>query len=199
MLRYLLVLVFSFFLVEALGQEFRFVKKENGISLYERTVLHHGKKTRELKTEFIVKASYQAVRTMIIRPSNAKKWSQHVTKYEVFDLHPNSWNIYIRYGLTWPLNDQDCVIAYEVVKEVGNYHELVFESTENARYPIFKNVSRIQEIYGRWMITEQEGYCSISYTVLSSKKTNFPQYITDPIIRNNVLKSFSKFKQLLGG
>lgn len=180
------------------AEDYRFIKQESGISIFERQVFRDKKKIRELKAEFSVKGSYHAVYAMITRESNARQWSQNTKKYSVFNLSPEVWNIYIKYGLIWPLNDQDCVLQYTVDRSEGNYHEITFTSTESSKYPVFKGISRIQQIYGKWHITEQNGRCEIIYTVSSGKKINLPTTLTDPIIRNNMIKTFSKFKKMLG-
>jgi len=177
--------------------KYKFIKEQSGIRLYYRYVdLSNGETTRELKTECYLKATKEVVLEHIKNHSKLKSWMQNVKDTKTLDLNTDYWIAYLRYGLPWPLSDQDCVLKF-IISKSNNEYSIQYDSQ-----PYFinqhKGVDRIKIMQGYWKITQlQNGICKVEYTVSTERNYNFPQWIADPFVHKNMIDSFSQLRTLV--
>jgi hypothetical protein len=183
---------------EALAQDsegFVLVKSEPPIELHERWVEFPNKKpavtSRELKTEFIVKAPIHKVINIIRDESHVKDWHAHIRDYKIYH-KPDStvWEEYACHDIPWPLNDQDSFLEYKLNEIVPGYeYQIVFKSRVDKKIPVYDNINRV-ELVGSWkFILIEPGVVKVIYRVQSAPTTNVPRMIVDPVIRNNLVAS----------
>ncbi|MGJ7029882.1 hypothetical protein [Niabella hirudinis] len=201
---YLLLLLFlaTGLLKASPSGEFKLVKASNGITLYERWVMHNGNEVRELKLSFeVAGASAADVVALLKDAGKGSRWNVKSSQYKITPTRDeNVWLNYIRYSLPWPMDDQDCSLRYSYTK--GNTFSrsgtIYFESTRHQVYPQFKNVTRLEGTAGKWVVDQLERNQSrITYQILTNKSVSVPRWVSDPIVYDNILTTMARFKSLL--
>ncbi|MCB0548249.1 MAG: hypothetical protein KDD19_11760, partial [Phaeodactylibacter sp.] len=99
---------------------FQVVKKKGSIHVFERWFEVEGeeRETRELKSEFTVSASIDEILPFIQDPGKVEKWMKAVGEVKAIEGKGTpQWVSYIRYDVPWPLNDQDCLMRYQLLRE----------------------------------------------------------------------------------
>lgn len=179
--------------------EFKLVKSEKDVILYERwTILQNGSPGREVKAEFVVKAGLENIFALIKDEERTKIWYKNLSDCKITDEGENKWMAYYQYAIPWPLSNQDCVLYHKVETLSRTNRKLVihFKSFDDQRFPVLPGIKRIEEIYGKWEVeAKSEDEFQIRYFITTSPSSSMPKWITDPIIRGNLISTMSNFRQ----
>jgi hypothetical protein len=203
-LRYLLLLLVLNF-GETLAQEsesFTLVKKDSSIYLYERWVSFPGKvpavRAREVKGEFLVRASMYKVLSIIKDESQVKYWQKHVSKFKIYPQRDTSnWLEYSYHDIPWPVSDQDHFLKYDLIEKIPARELFIkFESVINPKLaPVESGVSRM-ELRGSWTLEQiSPQQAKVTYRILSMP-SSIPRMFTDPVIRNNLMSTIKALTKL---
>lgn len=194
----ILIFVTSSFICQPDDKKYKFIKKEEGITLYFRwidTPTH--REVRELKAEFNIASSPENIISGIKNERTALLWMKGASQFQrIGKSTETSWYSYILYNIPWPLSNQDCIIL----------HTLHKEPTENIYYirmkgvpdyiPEKEGIIRIHHLQGTWKITKINANESrVVYTIYSAQAPKFPRWVTDPIIQENLLNTMLSFKK----
>lgn len=202
--------MFSLWLVlmtwQAQGQDsegFVLVKQRDSISIYERWINFPNAsppvKAREVKGEFFYNNSIYAGLKLIRDEKKIKSWQDHVSEFRVY-LQPDTtvWLEYSYHDIPWPVSDQDHFLEYRLsCRRPGRELFVTFESRSNATLaPLREDVTRMV-LSGSWTLEQiGPGQSKATYRILS-KPLNIPKFITDPIIRNNMMTTIEEFIVLM--
>lgn len=179
------------------GGNFTLVMNEKGISLYEKWVdIGNNRKARELKAVFTVTCTQAAALALLQDESKGTSWNANASSFAIKDNIGSGWVNYIEYDLPWPMDNQDCVLKHNKTAGTANL-EVSFASTEHTAFPQKKNTNRIPDIKGKWVFVTDAGNQKVEYYITTSPSATMPRSITDPVVRNNLVKSMSSFKTLL--
>lgn len=177
--------------------DFVLVKSSNGISLYERWYrLSSDVLAREIKATFQVKTLADDAASLIRDESRGILWNKNTRVYQILPRDDDEWIGYIEYDLPWPISNQDCVLQYRQLLYDGSLR-IEFEAAEHPAFPAMKKIQRIPSISGRWIFMERDGGLNVEYYVTTEPSAVLPAWITDPIIRNNLLETLDSFRELL--
>jgi len=204
LLRYLLLLLVLNF-GKTMAQEsesFTLVKKDSSIYLYERWVTFPGKvpavRAREVKGEFIVRASMYKVLSIIKDESKIKVWQKHVSKFKIYPQRDTSnWLEYSYHDIPWPVSDQDHFLQYDLIEKIPARELFIkFESVINPKLaPIESGVARM-ELRGSWTLEQiSPQKVKVTYRILSMP-SSIPRMFTDPVIRNNLMSTIKALTKL---
>lgn len=181
---------------------FELVRDEDNIHVYERWITFPGSDppviAREVKSEFFAKGEIRHALSLIRDQSKIGSWQKHVSEFEVY-LHTDSvWYEYSYHDIPWPVSDQDHFLEYTIEdppESDGTF--LTFRTVENNKLqPVRKNVSRMT-LSGSWYFQDtRDGRIKITYRILSMPG-HLPRFITDPVIRSNLLSTIRAFIELL--
>lgn len=175
---------------------FKQVYARENVVIHERPAINkQGLEVRELKVSFTVHSPQWAVVGMLRDAAKGLEWNLGASAYEVHESDGNSWVTYIKYNLPWPLNDHDAVLQHSLVDH-HDFVEVLLESVDD-RLPVNEGVDRMQQVQGKWTVRPiSHGLCEISYQV-SSKPTNMPRLLVDPIVHYQMVRSMSALRELL--
>jgi hypothetical protein len=97
------------------------------------------------------------------------------------------------------VSDQDHYLIYEVATRKHDFVFITFESRiDNTRAPVKKGVTRM-DLSGSWTFQQiNSRQCKATYRILS-RPLNIPKFLTDPIIRNNMMTTIQRFIALMEG
>ncbi len=182
--------------------DFKMIKQQNSISLYERWIKHNGNEVRELKAEFEIRStSIQSILSLLKNGSRGTEWNNNSKTYQVsLTKEEHVWITYICYGIPWPMDDQDCCLrySYEPAALTASSFAISFESTNYPAFPVKKDVTRITGTKGKWSIENTgNGNFKIAYQVATDKSSSIPRWISDPLVYNNLLKTIASFRSIL--
>lgn len=182
--------------------DFKLVKKDQVLSLYERWILNdEGEQVRELKAVFLVKTDINSVTRLLTDQKKGAEWNRNILSYRVLrGQDPASWTTYISYDIPWPFDNQDCLLQYQLEKRgtAGKPTEITFRSTVASGFPVAADLDRITGVRGKWLMTKEEnGMLRITYLITTNRNKQIPRWVSDPIIHNNVFYSMTAFKRLL--
>lgn len=195
----LLFLSWTILLTAPAASPFELVDEESGIELYERWhETKNGRAYRELKTVLRAKAGMESLIHTLREEQQAEKWMRRVDKVRSFPgRHQRHWYAYVHYGLPWPARDHDCTISYQQTAGEAGVTTIRFESVALKNYPVKDGIERITGLSGRWEFREQaNGYTEVRYYIQTTKAASLPRFITDPIVRSNMMKTMEGYREV---
>lgn len=176
---------------------FVLVREANGVSLYERWYpMTPGLLAREIKATFRIRATPDLAVALIKDASRGKQWNKNTCTYKVVDLSAASWTSYIQYDLPWPLSNQDCVLQYEQILAPDTV-SILFQGTSHPLFPEKARIQRIRELRGKWVFVRRDNEYQVDYFITTTPSKTLPGWVTDPIIRNNLVETLTSFRSLL--
>lgn len=177
--------------------DFTLVKATRGITLYERWYrITATESARELKATFTVRTSPAAAVALLKNGQKGELWNKNANVYEVVDVTEHSWVCYIEYDLPWPVKNQDCVLEYHILGD-GDNLRISFRNVEHPAFPVKRRVDRIPEIRGRWIFKQSDDELQVEYYISTRSSKTLPTWLTDPIIRNNLIETINAFRSRL--
>lgn len=176
--------------------DYKIVKQDKVVTLYERWIQNgSGEKVRELKANFDVRSSTAKLVALLQNQYLGIKWTPHAKEYKVSATKKsNQWINYVKYSMPWPFDDQDCCLLFSV----DNANQVSFSSVFSDNFPLKKNITRINNANGKWVMQDKgNGLLNITYTISTAKSKKVPAWISDPIVRNNMVETMKAFKKTL--
>ncbi|WMJ72975.1 SRPBCC family protein [Cytophagaceae bacterium ABcell3] len=173
------------------------VKSSNGIAMYERWIhIPGGQEAREVLLQFSVNATSEDVFQLIRDVEKTPSWNRSIKTCRELDVFPREWSVYIRYGIPWPFNDQDCILKHQLVSKTSKGFLIEYSSSKHPEMPKYKGVERMEQVLGKWEVSEKGSKTFITYTV-ATKPSGVPQWVTDPFVRDAFISSMKKMVRLL--
>jgi hypothetical protein len=178
--------------------EFVLVKEEENIFIYERWISFPKSNppvpAREVKGEFVFRNTIPAAIRVLQNEETISKWQSHVSEFKVYLTADSlTWKEYSYHDIPWPVSDQDHVLLYRIEKYTPEEVFITFESVKDDKLaPVRKGVTRM-ELSGSWTFARLPGgKVKATYRILSMP-LNIPKFLTDPIIRNNMMTTIQEF------
>jgi hypothetical protein len=176
--------------------EYVLVKKSRGIELYERwDSIGADEFARELKATMTVKTQTPFVASLIKDQKRGMLWNRNCLAYKM-QKEDQHWICYIQYDMPWPVNNQDCVLKY-TQQDFADSTMISFHSVAHPAFPPDKNVSRIHDVRGKWLLRQTVSGVQVEYHITTTPSKSIPRWVTDPIIRNNLINTLSDFRRIL--
>ena len=180
---------------------FELVRNEDSILVYERWVTFPGSDppvtAREVKSEFFIRGKMYEALSLLQDESRIAIWQKHVTEFDVYPHADSLWYEYSYHDIPWPVSDQDHFLEYRIrdVEDEGMF--ITFRTVANDRIaPVRKGVSRMT-LAGSWYFEKVGGgKIKATYRILSMPG-NLPRFLTDPVIRNNLMSTVRAYINLL--
>ena len=182
---------------------FVLVKKDGAISVFERWIVFPKSdppfEAREVKGEFFYNNNMFAGLNLLQDESKIQIWQKHVSEFKVYPQpDTTTWLEYSYHDIPWPVSDQDHFLEYKINKIVpGKSVFLTFESRDMPSIaPVRKGVTRMQ-LSGSWTLEQIGPYRTKATYRILSKPIGIPKWLTDPIIRNNIMTTIEEYVALL--
>ena len=181
---------------------FELVRDEDNILVYERWVTFPESDppitAREVKSEFYARSEPRHALSLIRDQGKINGWQKHVSEFYVYPHSDSLWYEYSYHDIPWPVSDQDHFLEYKIEDPLQSDGIFVtFRTIENNKLqPVRKNVSRMT-LSGSWYFQKsKDGRVKVTYRILSMPGP-LPRFITDPVIRNNLMSTIRSFIELL--
>ncbi|MEO5600976.1 MAG: START domain-containing protein [Cyclobacteriaceae bacterium] len=172
------------------------VKKFQGIELFEKwDAIDSNISAREIKVVFSINTEIRSAALLLQNEIRGTKWNKNASVYKIIKAD-NHWIGYIQYDLPWPLHNQDCVLQYIELPSPDSL-TIAFKSVDHPLFPEQKNVDRINGTSGKWILTKKPKGIQVEYFITTTPSKILPAWMTDPIIRNNLLSPMKEFREIL--
>ncbi|MFH1296571.1 MAG: hypothetical protein ABIJ04_04775 [Bacteroidota bacterium] len=175
---------------------FVLVKDVSGIQIFTRWIpVTESRSARQIKSELVMKGTIATVLSVLRNDRSFTKWMNGTKDYyRVKTIDSSQWYSYVQFSIPWPLNNQDCIIKYEVSEDPPGGKTMIRLTGTPSYIRHFEGVTRIPHMEGSWIITNLgHNKVKVEYSMFSNQKPSFPRWITDPIIQNNLLKTMAAF------
>ena len=177
---------------------YQLVKKAKGIELYEKWYeIASNKLVREVKVAYSINSSIQAAAALIENEMKATQWNKGSNQYRIIPKDDTSWFSYIQYDLPWPVDNQDCVLYYNVSLATPNQIIIDFKSVEHEIFPASANITRILDVRGKWIFNATPNGTRVDYSITTMPSPTLPRWVTDPIVRSNLIDTMDEFRKIL--
>jgi hypothetical protein len=182
-----------------INTRFKLVRSDDKVFIYSRWIMvNKTKSARQLKARFIVDCPVENVIAVLKDETSYTTWMKAAkTCYRIKTVNASQWYSYVQFSIPWPLNDQDCILKYEVRKceESGAVITLVSEPDLLRSY---KGIERISHMEGAWFITQVgPGKTCVEYFICSMQEPKYPGWITAPLIDKNLLNTMKAFRDII--
>ena len=181
---------------------FEIVRDEDNILVFERWVTfpksNPAVTAREVKSEFFVRGSITEALALLRDESRIGIWQKHVSEFKIFPDTDSVWHEYSYHDIPWPVSDQDHFLEYRIqdpVEDDGVF--ITCETVQNSKLaPVRKGVSRMT-LSGSWYFQDiPGGKVKITYRILSMPG-NMPRFVTDPVIRSNLMSTVKAYIKIV--
>ena len=180
--------------------KFTLVRSDNNISIYTRWIpVTESRSTRQLKAEFVIDCPPENIISVLRDEKSYTKWMKATnTYYRLKTVNENQWYSYVQFSIPWPLNNQDCILRYEVQDSTEPMKTEIRLVGEPDFLQHYDGVERISHMEGSWVITQIGSRKShVQYLVYSNQAPKFPTWITDPLIQKNLLKTMNALRDIV--
>lgn len=176
------------------------VRSDDNINIYTKWIpVNSVRKTRLVKVEFVTETPAENVISLLCDENYYTKWMQSVkTYYRLKTIDENNWYAYVQFSISWPLNNQDCILKYELYRLPDQSCTMISLKNATGLLKTYRGVERISHMEGCWIIKDSgNNKTKVEYYVCSNQAPKFPTWITDPIIQRNLLKTMQAFKEIV--
>jgi hypothetical protein len=180
--------------------EFIVVKDISGIRISTRWIpLTSTRSARQVKCELVVDGPVPEVISVLYDDISMVTWMKGTKEYyRLKTTDAGHWYSYVQFHIPWPLNNQDCIIKYDVSKGATNRITVVRMTGEPNFLKHFEGVNRIPHMEGSWIFTDLgNNRVRVEYLMFSNQVSKFPRWIVDPIIHENLLETMDAFRSIL--
>lgn len=177
----------------------RTVKNEKGITIaYRALKLKPSVKTRELKAHFTIHGNKDSAFAYLYYPEKYKEWNKGSKSYTILEGDSLQWVSHIVYDIPFPFSQQDLVTQNT---KVDSNHQITINTISKPNYiPSLEDVDRIKYYIAEWVLNQKENNTvDVTFSAITMSKSYIPRFIKDPIVQNNLIKSFSILKERLKG
>lgn len=175
--------------------ELRTEKKD--IKVYTRTF--PDSKFKAIKVELILQTTLSRLVTFLLDVKTATDWV-YATKSAVLlkQMSPSEIIYYSEVRLPWPLSNRD-FIAHLITTQDPHTRIVTIEGpTINDYMPAKKDVVRVKQSDGRWVLTPvDKGHIRVEYTLRTDPGGDIPAWLFNLFVTKGPLESFDNLKTQL--
>jgi hypothetical protein len=182
------------------AEEFKMVKRDENITLYERWMTNtKGEPLREIKAIVEVRSDFDAILRLLTDNSEGKTWNTSASDYKVVGRAADgNWLTYTKYDIPWPFEDQDCLLLFKITQRNDNTAEIAFQEHKDPRFPVNEGVTRISGTKGKWVLENlKNGNVRITYYISTDRSKKIPKWCSDIAVHSNMFKTLTTFKNTL--
>ena len=182
------------------SSKFELARSSKSISIFTRWIpATESRQTRQLKAEFYLDCSVKEVVAVLQDESTYTSWMKAAKSYyRLKTVNEYQWYSYVQFSIPWPLNNQDCVLKYHLLKNTENGQVKISLKSEPSFMETNKGVERISHMEAMWIITQVgPSKTHVEYLVYSKQEPKFPTWITDPLIQKNLLKTMDALRSVV--
>ena len=175
------------------------VKQDEGVVIkYRWLKINKSIKTREMLAQFSVVTPKDSIFNFLKQPEKHKIWNKGVKSFKILKNDSLNWVSHSIYNIPFPISQQD-LVAKNI--RIDSNNQTIINITSQPNFiPSLEDIDRVKHYIGQWVIkpiSESSDTINISFSAITLSKSYIPRFIKDPIVQNNLLKSFKALKHEL--
>lgn len=189
-------ILLSFFTCNSQTNDWKFVKKTDGISIFHRKLGNGNLKDVKIETTFDSNLS-TIVEALLDVPA-FNKWIYKVEYSKVLRvIGPNQMEYHNRINMPWPAVDRDLVAINKLSQNLVS-KEVISEDICNWKgLPINKEFVRIKDFYAKWTFNVTNGGIKGTYTFHSDPGGDLPAAVVNLFIDEGPINSIKGLKKMI--
>ena len=186
------MLVFSF-----LNAQSNWVLKrdQDGIKVY--TGSQTNSSIKAVKVECVFNATPPQLAAVIFDINTNDQWVYRSKNYRVVKkINPFDLYYYAEIETPWPVSNRDFIAHLKISQNLHQKTWVIITENEPDLVPEVKDVVRIRECKGKWVITQQGlNTVKAEYTLFTDPGGNVPAWLINLFITEGPMESFKKLKE----
>ena len=180
----------------AQNNDWKFVKKSDGISIYHRKVGNGNLK--DVKIETIFDSNLSTITEALLDVSSFNKWIYKVDYSKILRIvSPNQVEYYNRIDMPWPTSDRD-IVAINKLYQNPITKEVISEDICNWKgLAEKKDIVRIKDFYAKWSFIPTSNGVKGTYIFHSDPGGELPAAVVNLFIDEGPVNSIKGLKRML--
>ncbi|MGV3599711.1 MAG: START domain-containing protein [Dyadobacter fermentans] len=197
MQKFNLLLIIALLATPAVAQhKWKLIADEEQIRIYSSAV--PDSKIKAIKVDCVVDASLAQMVALVMDVEAGTQWVYKTKSCTlVKKLSPNDLYYHSEISLPWPLDNRDFV-AHLVARQNPLTGVVTIDGPVVAgMVPVKKNVVRVKDSKGRWVLTPMQGKVRIEYTLHTDPGGYVPAWAVNAFAAEGPMETFKSMKQQL--
>ncbi|MBN2891751.1 MAG: hypothetical protein JXL97_07780 [Bacteroidales bacterium] len=183
------LLVLSF--ISSAQENWELKKSSDGIKVYLKK--SDNSNICEFKATTKINTSIENVFEIIIDADNYPDWIDQISFAKRLSKTTDNFIIYYQIKLPVGFKNRDVVLNNKVVINTEDKIKIELQSTPKS-YNEQKGYVRIEEAYGFWLLTSDNGQANVTYQFYSDPKGIFPAWLINIFIVDGPFKTLQNLK-----
>ncbi|ACT91851.1 START domain-containing protein [Dyadobacter fermentans] len=195
--KFTLLFIFALITAPVIAQhKWKLIADEEQIRIYSSAV--PDSKIKAIKVDCVVDASLAQMAALVMDVEAGTQWVYKTKSCTlVKKLSPNDLYYHSEISLPWPLDNRDFV-AHLVAKQNPLTGVVTIDGPVVAGIvPVKKNVVRVKDSKGRWVLTPVQGKVRIEYTLHTDPGGYVPAWAVNAFAAEGPMETFKSMKQQL--
>ncbi|GLR18407.1 START domain-containing protein [Portibacter lacus] len=189
------IISFSSPLDTIIAQEWNFVKEENGVKLYSRSI--DGFEFKEVKAILNLNIDMNKAKEFLLNPNNIEKWMSGCKMSIVKKSEGNKKEYYSIFDAPWPVSDRDDYGEMILAEDAPHKLRIDFRSLPHAT-PKVSSMVRVPYSKGHIVIrNNKDGSKELVYQFLVDRGGTLPNYIKEYLENSSPVKTVHQLKVVL--
>lgn len=194
-----IILIFNFVAVFSCfsqSNDWKFIKKTDGISVYHRKVGNGNLKDVKIETTF--DSNFSTIVEALLDVPSFNKWIYKVEYSKTIRvIGSNQVEYHNRINMPWPAVDRD-IVAINKLSQNSVTKEVISEDICNWKgLPIDKDFVRIRDFYAKWTFNVSNGGVKGTYIFHSDPGGDLPAAMVNLFIDEGPLNSIKGLKKMI--
>jgi hypothetical protein len=174
--------------------EWKFVKNENGIKVYNKK---EGK-LDDVKIETVFDCKISTLTEAMVDVSAFPQWiyklkSAKVTK----QVSQNQAEVYTIIDMPWPTKDRDLIVTNKISQNPKTKEVTLEDVAIPKAIPEQEDIVRIKDFYTKWVLKPSSDGIHASYFFHSDPGGDMPDFLTNLFINEGPVQSIKSLKKLI--
>ena len=181
--------------IPEVSEDWSFIKEENGVKLYSRSI--DGFEYKEVKLNLEINADIINAKDLLYNPDNIKLWMSGCSQSNAVSKRGNTQSYYAIFDAPWPITDRDDVGEIQLVENSNKRLVMKFKSTPDAK-PLNSKYVRIPFSTGLIDISvDNTNRMNLEYRLLVDRGGKLPSYLKEYLETTSPFKTAVLLKDLI--
>jgi hypothetical protein len=197
MQKFILLFIFSVLSAQVIAQnKWKLIADEEQIRIFSSAVPES--KIKAIKVDCVVDASLAQMVSLLLDVEAGTQWVYKTKSCTlVKKVSPTDLYYHSEISLPWPLDNRDFVAHLIARQDPATKTVTIDGPVVAGMVPVKKNVVRVSDSKGRWLLTPTGGKVRIEYTLHTDPGGYVPAWAVNAFAAEGPMETFKKMKQQL--
>jgi hypothetical protein len=176
--------------------DWKLKQNKDGVEIYTKTVENSNFKAIRVKCG--IPATLSQLVTVIMDVNTAAEWVYSTKSSTLLKkVSPSELFYYSEVALPWPVSNRDFVAHLKVTQDPHTKVVTIDGPVAHGMAPLKKDVIRVNNSSGKWVLTPQKNYTKIEYTLETDPGGSLPAWLVNLFVAKGPHETFIKLKEQL--